>query len=246
MPCLPVVAELCQVTQCISGENQPELVREPANPLPGKLSKDRRPGKAVMEWGALLGLGHVSCCSLCLWVQEGFQGAEGGTTVARGDLHRGCLTQPENSVNIDIFESQFKISSLQQPQAFQACGSALAANSSAQQLRLFSGGAAPFAARERRKLWAGLRRCLVSYGAGGPQHFCRGGLGKVREAGGHVDMREWWCGEPLFWDCIFREYRREGRGTQLGGELDVGIPLCCNVAPAAALPHCYLQSAPPP
>lgn len=66
MSCLPVMAELCQVTQCISGENQPEMVREPANLLSSKLSKGRRPGKAMMEWGALLGLGRVSCCSQCL------------------------------------------------------------------------------------------------------------------------------------------------------------------------------------
>lgn len=47
MPCLPVMAELCQVTQSISAENQPELVKEPANLLSGKLSKDRisRAGK---------------------------------------------------------------------------------------------------------------------------------------------------------------------------------------------------------
>lgn len=64
MPRLPVVAELCQVTQSISGENQPELVREPANLLPGKLSKGRSPGQAMLERGALLGLGPVSYCSL--------------------------------------------------------------------------------------------------------------------------------------------------------------------------------------
>lgn len=57
MPCLAVTAELCQVTQIISGENQPELVRQPAHLLFGKPSRDRSP---VLERGALQGLGCAS------------------------------------------------------------------------------------------------------------------------------------------------------------------------------------------
>lgn len=40
--------------------------------------------------------------------------------------------------------------------------------------------------------------------------------------------------------------QREGRRTQLGGELDMGSPVHCSVVPAGALPHCYLQSLPLP
>lgn len=66
MSCLPVMPDPCQMTQSISRENQSELVREPANLLSGKLSKDSSTGQVVLRRGALLGLGPVSCCSWCL------------------------------------------------------------------------------------------------------------------------------------------------------------------------------------
>lgn len=60
------LTEPCQVTQSISGENQPELVREAANLHSGKMSKGRNPGQAVLERGALLELGPTCCCTPCL------------------------------------------------------------------------------------------------------------------------------------------------------------------------------------
>lgn len=60
------LTELCQVTQSISGENQPELVREAADLHSGKMSEGSNPGQAVLERGALLELGAACCCTPCL------------------------------------------------------------------------------------------------------------------------------------------------------------------------------------
>lgn len=60
------LTELCQVTQSISGENQPELVREAADLHSGKMSEGSNPGQAVLERGALLELGPACCCTPCL------------------------------------------------------------------------------------------------------------------------------------------------------------------------------------
>lgn len=64
------LAEPCQVTQSISGENQPELVREAANLHSGKMSKGSNPGQAGaqerLEREPCWNLDLACCCSPCL------------------------------------------------------------------------------------------------------------------------------------------------------------------------------------
>lgn len=79
--------------QSISGENQPELVREAANLHSGKMSKGSNPGQA----GAQERLEREPCWNLDLlaaalhaldpWVHRKLPRAEGGTTVASGGIH---------------------------------------------------------------------------------------------------------------------------------------------------------------
>lgn len=101
--------------------------------------------------------------------------------------------QPEDRVNTDMFERHFKIPSLHQPQAFQACGSELAAGATvAQSSTLAAWGHFQeeqfhWSQREEKTLgWT--QEVPVSHGAGGPQHFWRGDWGKMRGGGKQGDM----------------------------------------------------------
>lgn len=114
----------CQVTQSLSGDTQPEPVREPANLLSGKPSEGKSLGDAVLESRALLGLGPAAA--------DAFGYTRGFQELRETQLSMGT------SYNIDIFELQFKIPPPPPPPTFAVTLGIpsmwlRAANSSAQQ-----------------------------------------------------------------------------------------------------------------